>query len=427
MDMLPPPLYHDQSTQTIQDICMQNELRVTFHNVTCLEDLVGIDDVTSYVKSALSQPSKTMTLYYFCSNRLGLEIYNLFEKKEKTEGDIKRLSKLFSYTDEGLYPLMCGQLRDRKWHDSNFYAQIRSNQIILLLILDAVKNNKGIEDKKDTCDSIAHSYKQGLVLLDKARRFWRDEHQNAGQTCYSVGDALKPTFYHERYVQNGTQSYLTALYTQLHEHYLVVIHGSGGMGKSTLARAYAEEAETNKAYGFIGWLNAESEETLKKSYSESIETLEMHFKILYPNYQLFSYVEQTPLKDFVKRLNFLIMAKNFIQKSPLFIFDSAESYEKVHTFIPQVGHAIVTTRMDPNAVKKNLLDLDVPAIKLDVFSDSEASSYVKTILKDKNPTDDEITSLCRRLGNHPLALSVACGYIKKYSNIVHKITIETFN
>lgn len=90
MDMLPPPIYHDQSTQTIQDICMQNELRLTFHNVTCLENLVGVDDVTSYVKRSLSAPSKTMTLFYFCSSRLGLEVFNLFKKKRKNRRGYKK-------------------------------------------------------------------------------------------------------------------------------------------------------------------------------------------------------------------------------------------------------------------------------------------------------------------------------------------------
>lgn len=329
---------------------------------------------------------------------------------------------------------MCEQHRDRKWRDSNLCAQLRSNQIILLIILDVLQNHQAIEYKKNVFDDIIHNYKKGLILLDKSRRFWRDDHPNVGTSCVTVGSVPTVLNCQDRYLMNQAQSYLTAVYAAVHEHKHSVIHGAGGMGKSTLAAQYVNEAKENKAHDLIAWINAENEGTLRNSILNVIRKIEAKKRELNPNYVPSRKIDNSDsIIEMKEHLETII--HSFIH-FPLFIFDNAPEYRitnepakdapytNVAPYLFDVGHVIVTTQMNPE---------DIPnTVHVGCFSVPEAVSYVKKRLKIQNNSQDaHVQKLVEKLGCLPLALSIACGYIKdkkstKNGTEYRKMNIETF-
>ncbi|CAO5673230.1 MAG: hypothetical protein CNLJKLNK_00915 [Holosporales bacterium] len=266
-----------------------------------------------------------------------------------------------------------------------------------------------------TWGMIYNLYNQNLLNVNKRSRIW-SEHFQTHNNALKINIPEVSAYFSEIYVPKNANTYLKKLYTQLKAHGRSVIHGAGGMGKSTLAAQYVKEALENNAYDLVVWINAENEETLKNGYINAIENLEEHFKLLYPSYQPFSYTDRTPLANFVKQMNFLIMAKNFIHV-PLFIFDNAPGYRTagraaegeplyndVAPYLPNVGHVIVTTQMNPGDIEN--------VVQVGCFSVPEAVSYAKKRLKMVDDSKlEQVKALVQKLDCHPLALSIACGYI----------------
>ncbi|MBP9753206.1 MAG: hypothetical protein KBD31_05330 [Proteobacteria bacterium] len=269
-----------------------------------------------------------------------------------------------------------------------------------------------------------------LVDYNKGLRVWeRRTDRGAIFIGYNLDwDHYLTTSFLETIIPSTFKTYITELHAyfketskeedkEINKHKKIIIHGSGGMGKSTLARAYVKEATDHNFYDLIVWVNAENEENIKNKFLEVIRTLEFHAKHQKIDVPPSSITERSELSIILRRVNDLLVLE--IRKSPLFIFDSAESYEKVHTFIPQVGHTIVTTLMDPG---------EEPSLKLNIFSDSEALAYIQKRLDpriiysdivEKEAFNKKAKLLAQKLGNHPLALSVACGYITNKRNMIN--------
>ncbi|CAO5679112.1 MAG: hypothetical protein HEEMFOPI_01226 [Holosporales bacterium] len=428
--MLQTPLMIDQSTQTYGNGFRHHmEIRVEKFEELCSLDRFKGDETALFIKYVLENCfHKTLFIDYLCDPDLATKIEHLFFKKNKILDDIVHLTHYFCWEKGMLPPILNEEHNNGKMRDESFHDYIRTYQIVLLwilsethkityqperqdLLLSEDAEEKFKTDKKNLIQNIISSYKKGSFLLDKSRRFWRDNHKNAGQSCCSVGIILKPTFYQERCFQNGTQSYLTALYEHLHKHYLVVLFGAGGMGKSTLVAQYVDEAQKNNAYGFIGSFNAENEGTLRNSLINAIKK----FDIDYTDNDSYS------LRDLLWILEKKCREKSIADRNLLFIFDNAESYRALEerNCLPQFKHTIVTTRMDPNDPRYTASPFDVvKSIKLSIFGESEAKSYLKTNFESllKEPYDEKLLeSLCedisQKLGCYPLALRLAVGYI----------------
>ena len=230
------------------------------------------------------------------------------------------------------------------------------------------------------------------------------------------------SFFVESIIPGTFQAYMTKLYNEFktipvpqsdgkEKHKKIVIEGAGGYGKSTLARMFAYEASSHNFYDLVCWMNAESEEDIKLKFLEIIRKLEFHAKSQKMDIQPHFINERSKMSEILMRTNDLLELK--IRQAPLFIFDNAKSYEKISSFIPQVGHTIVTTREDP---KEEAISLN-----LGVFSEQEAVAYIQKRINPEIPYYDDVLIketfnkkarlLAQKLDNHPLALSVACAYI----------------
>jgi predicted ATP-dependent serine protease len=103
---------------------------------------------------------------------------------------------------------------------------------------------------------------------------------------------------------------------------IVVISGLAGMGKSELARKYAQDHREDYN-GNVIWINASSPETIRESF---IRLASGSLKISLRNQDK----EDKPLRLIVKEVY-----EYFSSDRSLFIFDSAEMLCLVETFLPQ--------------------------------------------------------------------------------------------
>ncbi|CAO5679339.1 MAG: hypothetical protein HEEMFOPI_01265 [Holosporales bacterium] len=482
----------DQSTQTPYDgQIMEYVAQINFEGKEnhCFLDLYDGDDATMWIKKHIDN----CHAYFLAEEHLALQIADLLLKKQKTVNDIEALRKIFSYTGGEIFRNMNAQknrpLTDPSHlSDKKYYEHLISNQMMLLLLMvelkkieDATKKSffscSGNEDeimersprKNDVEKLLIDNYVSGREHINHARRFWRDDHQNVGASCVTVGSIPTPFFLQERYL-NQSQSYLTALYAKAHAskegRTVTVIHGAGGMGKSTLAAQYIKEAKENKAYDLIVWINAENERTLKKGYINAIRQMERHIKNNDQTFIKSSADKKEDIKDLIEHTNGLLTKYRSLESekicfnSPLFIFHNApgykavepiqgqiektekkvvqpplskkltqkvlaiqtttklissrffswvfsfdhsknqESYSNVAPYLPDVGHVIVTTQMNPGNIPS--------AIHVDCFSAPEAAFYIQKSLNiqlSQTLSQNLIEKIKTAGVYHPLALS----------------------
>ncbi|CAO5677107.1 MAG: hypothetical protein HEEMFOPI_01268 [Holosporales bacterium] len=349
---------------------------------------------------------------------------------------------------------------------------LERQKAFLFIAMKTLRKQKSIEEneeKKPYTDFlnrvIAHwKDEENFKRIDKYKRTWRDVKKTDGSTCIPIGLIERPTFYQDRYISNQPQSYLTALYVQLQQNSLSLIHGAGGMGKSTLATQYVKEAQDNNAYDLIVWINAKNEESIKSSFLEVIRKLEFHVASKNINVPPCVLTQESKLDAVLTRVNALLNLK--ILNSPLFIFHNApgykavepiqgqiektekkvvqpplskkltqkvlaiqtttklissrffswvfsfdhsknqEPYSNVAPYLPNVGHVIVTTQMNPGNIPS--------AIHVDCFSAPEAASYIQKSLNIQlsQTLNQNLIEKIKTAGvYHPLALSSFSRYM----------------
>ncbi|CAO5679704.1 MAG: hypothetical protein HEEMFOPI_01692 [Holosporales bacterium] len=321
--------------------------------------------------------------------------------------------------------------------------------------------------------SLCESYNGLIADYNKGIRNWNRSTNHPILIGCKI-DEWSCTPFLETIIPLSFQSYITKMYNYLNKlggrTEKMILHGAGGMGKSTLAAQYVKEARDNNAYDLIVWINAEDEGTLKNGYINAIRQMERHIKNNDQTFIKSSADEKEDIKDLIEHTNGLLTKYRSLESekkwfnSPLFIFDNApgykavepiqgqiektekkvvqlpllkkltqkvlaiqtttklissrffswvfsfdhsknqEHYTNVAPYLPYVGHVIVTTQMNPGNIPS--------AVRVDCFSAPEAASYVKKRLKMLNDSKlERVKELVQKLDNHPLALSIACGYI----------------
>ncbi|XP_008207240.1 uncharacterized protein LOC103316246 [Nasonia vitripennis] len=204
----------------------------------------------------------------------------------------------------------------------------------------------------------------------------------------------------------------------------VCVSGLGGVGKSELARKYVSEYSQDYDNKIV-WINAESYETLADSFRRlacdqlKISTLNADNK--------------------EKKLNSTVedVYAFFSDKKCLFIFDNAEKYKSqdefdngIEVFLPSLPdarnrlHVLITSRNQkwPKNIK---------VLSLDVFSENEATNFVKKSLSLKgNEECEEVKKLVNELQLFPLALQQAVAYIglqdEKLKNVGSDFKISNY-
>ncbi|CAO4839561.1 MAG: hypothetical protein CNLJKLNK_00907 [Holosporales bacterium] len=390
------------------------------------------DEKTEILKYFKMQAENKIFMYFLegdIAKRAKFE--ELIKKPNKhLEEIVYLMGNGFSLDQKSFFAIANRLKKEGKLSDAEYLIHLTNLQMGILYLTGELLNIQFIQtyeytkkfftdSKREIKQKLNKNYLVGRLFLDKAHRFWRDDHKNVGTSCVTIGSVPTLSNNQDRYLLNQAQSYLTALYTAVHankeEQSVTVIHGAGGMGKSTLAAQYVKEAKENKAYDLVVWINAENEETLKNSLLNVIRKIETKKRELNPNYVPSSKIDNSSsiieMKEHLEAIIYIFI------HAPLFIFDNAPGYRTagraaegeplyndVAPYLPNVGHVIVTTQMNPGDLQS--------AVRVGCFSVPEAVSYVKKRLKMVDDSKlEQVKALVQKLDCHPLALSIACGYI----------------
>ncbi|WP_299861223.1 toll/interleukin-1 receptor domain-containing protein [uncultured Hoeflea sp.] len=171
----------------------------------------------------------------------------------------------------------------------------------------------------------------------------------------------------------------------------VVLRGQGGLGKSTLARRYAEVH--GGAYDGAIWVEAQT----RQAIIEGLVALCGHFDLDVPD---------TPQLQHAQAALARIAQSG---QSWLFIYDNVETYADLKDLLPPPGaHLIVTTRQGEGWPGFDVMPLDRLSFE------SEDASAVNLLMLEAGRTDgaDEARALAEDLGGLPLALVVAGALIR---------------
>jgi hypothetical protein len=260
----------------------------------------------------------------------------------------------------------------------------------------------------------------------------------------------------EGFIESGAQgssgSYLNRLWKKFNVYRLETatlsstVSGMGGIGKTSLALAYAHEALENKGYNLIYWLPSETETSLLKGYQE----LRHHIKATIRNdgYEGESFLRSHDGEDFLERQSIeenenlddlareedpqdpVIKIVKDIQETKtssehkwLLVYDNVPHPSFLKGRVPQQPNidVLVTSRCTMGWQQKPL--------SLSVFSPEDAATYLlETIgLTDNGENRRTAARLAETLGWLPLALSHAGRYIKLVGgNIVSGEAIENY-
>lgn len=171
----------------------------------------------------------------------------------------------------------------------------------------------------------------------------------------------------------------------------VVLRGQGGLGKSTLARRYAEVH--GGAYDGVIWVEALTRQAIIKG----LVALCGHLGLEAPDTPQLQHAQE-------------VLAR--IARSGqrwLFIYDNVETYADLKDLLPPPGaHLIVTTRQGEGWPGFEVMPLDR------LGADSEDAPAVSLLMREAGQTDGaaEAQALAEDLGGLPLALVVAGALIK---------------
>lgn len=209
----------------------------------------------------------------------------------------------------------------------------------------------------------------------------------------------------------GSKPYLTQLQDIFQTLRIAVVTGMAGIGKTSLALAYAHNP--SKAYKFIYWLSGKTDEALiggyKKLLGDSVANIKDH-------------------KDIIEKFNQYIST---IQGECLLIYDNVPNYlsflqflqrEVVKDILPKNADILITSR-NRNKGGWNELPFKPEIITLDVFRLNESIDYFKTISGLPKENQAIVTTVAKKLGRLPLALSYAAHYVslqEKPSNVSEK-------
>jgi hypothetical protein len=189
---------------------------------------------------------------------------------------------------------------------------------------------------------------------------------------------------------------------------MAIVSGAGGIGKSELARKYAYIHR--KDFDNVGWMNAETKESLRESFIMLAKELRI------PT------TEEREGKELDRDIKSIVkdVYKYFTNVPSLFIFDNAEKYKDISEFLPssfslftddKEPYVLITSRNQDWKVGE---EGKTEVIKLNEFTTENAVDFIKKTLNIENDLQNEhIEKLARELQYFPLALRQAVTYIKK--------------
>ncbi len=175
---------------------------------------------------------------------------------------------------------------------------------------------------------------------------------------------------------------------------IATVFALGGMGKTHLAKQFANKAYKEGRYQAVIWLDAEND--LFSAYQQLAITLLGEQQVIG--------VEQKIWQPKLKRR----LQESY--GSTLFIFDGVHSCDAVDLYLQKlpattVADVLITTRN--NEAYKQYDRIPAESFNLD-----EARDYIRLNLADYDVSDEDAKNLAEAVDGHPLSLSYLVGYIR---------------
>jgi len=194
------------------------------------------------------------------------------------------------------------------------------------------------------------------------------------------------------YQSRSVSSRLTAGFQDQNPMPRQVLCGLGGVGKTQLAAAYAEQIWRAEEVDLLLWITAAGREAVEAAYAQAAADL--------------TGVEDAQVESAVARLLAWLSTSG---RPWLIVLDDVMSPGHLAGLWPPSvpgGATIVTTRRRDAALTGLGQMIDV-----DVFSQKEAHTYLMSKLGGRRHLADDIPDLARDLGHLPLALAQAAAYL----------------
>jgi len=169
--------------------------------------------------------------------------------------------------------------------------------------------------------------------------------------------------------------------SQHFRHKRSILHGVGGVGKTTIALKFALKCIGK--YDYIWWIDSGKDQTFKGC----ILSLADNLKVVGTTYQ--------------EKLDNIRNHINSTKARFLFILDNLEDENIARNFITDRGHYIITTRLE---------NIEFETINVSTLSNEASVQLLSSRLSDKS--QEELTSLANFLENLPLALLQSSTYIE---------------
>ena len=188
----------------------------------------------------------------------------------------------------------------------------------------------------------------------------------------------------------------------------VRLTGMGGVGKTYLALKYAEDYEDS--YNHVIHVRADIEgDTLRNAI-----LILKRCGVGIPERPM-----QLDEESAYRATIYSLLRQAFSTGSSLLLLDNVDEESQLEGILPDSAsawHTVITTRDDALLIA---LPGAPPLLRVDVFSDEELKRFLSDRLRDRNPSEDDLTLLhtlaVEKLGRLPLAVEIAVANIRLFA------------
>lgn len=212
----------------------------------------------------------------------------------------------------------------------------------------------------------------------------------------------------------GRAEELKKIRKELNKRNIIILSGSAGIGKTQIAKAFAHKNINN--YNIAFWLDAE------RSIDEQIINLA---KLANKACKIFNekpiIISKRSIEETIDSL------RNRLTNTKLtwiLILDNVSDFKRIESLLEiksknSNGLTILTTRDNEKDIN------NISMINIERFTRKDSIEFLNK-LEDVEYTEEQLNSLAELLGDHPLALSLAFGYISSATNITIEDYIRLF-